>query len=413
MTDEICVNVTSYGDGRNLMMTYFDPITGKKVARSSGTRNRRKAERAAAVWQDELNSGRYQARSKLTWASFRKLVDDQKLLAMPEASQEAYRVALDHLTRIISPDRVAKLTPQVMSQFQAKARKQGMKPTTIARHLRHIKACLRWGERQGLITKAPAIEMPKVQAAAKHRPVTTEEFDRMLAAVPKVRPHDAPAWQRLLTGLWLSGLRLSEAVMLDWSDGPFVFSTTGKHPAFVIEALGQKSRRSEVAPATPDFCEWILTETPEPERAGRVFSIVNVKTGRPLIPKSIGVVIGKIGRKAGVVVGTTDKVTHDDKGRVVKEPRKMFAGAHDLRRSFCSRWAKRVMPAILQRLARHSHIATTMAYYVSLGADDVAADLWANHGKCSASGNSSGNISLRSELQDKVGIDTSSYFSET
>ncbi|MBN1588141.1 MAG: hypothetical protein JW888_01360, partial [Pirellulales bacterium] len=34
----------------------------------------------------------------------------------------------------------------------------------------------------------------------------------------------------------------------------------------------------------------------------------------------------------------------------------------------------------LQRLARHSHVATTMTYYVALGADDVAADLWANHG---------------------------------
>ena len=38
------------------------------------------------------------------------------------------------------------------------------------------------------------------------------------------------------------------------------------------------------------------------------------------------------------------------------------------------------MPAVLQRLARHAHISTTMSFYVTLDADDVAADLWANHG---------------------------------
>ena len=154
-----------------------------------------------------------------------------------------------------------------MSRFQAEARKEGMKATTLARHLRHIKAGLRWGERQGLMVKAPAIEMPKLpkgQSLAKHRPVTAEEFDRLLLAVPKVRPHDAPAWERLLRGLWLSGLRLGEAVALDWNDGPFVLDTTGKHPTFRIEAEGQKSRRSEVVPLTPDFAEWIL---PRPRRA--------------------------------------------------------------------------------------------------------------------------------------------------
>ena len=34
------------------------------------------------------------------------------------------------------------------------------------------------------------------------------------------------------------------------------------------------------------------------------------------------------------------------------------------------------MPAVLQQLMRHATIATTMAYYVGITADDVAADLW-------------------------------------
>ena len=134
-------------------------------------------------------------------------------------------MALDHLGRVVTPDRLCKLTARVMSRFVADLRQEGMKATTIARHLRHVKACLRWAERQGMMTKAPAIEMPKLpkgQSFMKGRPITAEEFDRMLAIVEKVRPQDAAAWKNLLNGLWLSGLRLSEALALDWEEGLFV-----------------------------------------------------------------------------------------------------------------------------------------------------------------------------------------------
>jgi len=29
---------------------------------------------------------------------------------------------------------------------------------------------------------------------------------------------------------------------------------------------------------------------------------------------------------------------------------------------------------------RHAHISTTMGFYVEIGADEIAADLWASHG---------------------------------
>jgi hypothetical protein len=56
-----------------------------------------------------------------------------------------------------------------------------------------------------------------------------------------------------------------------------------------------------------------------------------------------------------------------------------FASAHDLRRSFGSRWARKVMPAVLQKLMRHESIETTMGYYVDLDADDLAEDLYRTH----------------------------------
>jgi hypothetical protein len=95
-----------------------------------------------------------------------------------------------------------------------------------------------------------------------------------------------------------------------------------------------------------------------------------------------------------VVVGQTEKTVKED-GKRVKKTVKLFAGAHDLRRAFCSRWAQKVMPAILQRLARHAHISTTMSFYVCLSADEIGAGLWAIHaatiGNTTAIGNTSGN----------------------
>ena len=266
------------------------------------------------------------------------------------------------------------------------AREEGMKITTIARNLRHIKAALRWAERQGLMRKAPTIEMPKLpkgQALMKGRPITGEEFDRMLAAVPKIRKADAPAWARLLRGLWLSGLRLSEAVALSWDDGAlFSLDASGQHPVFRIMPEGQKSRQPEVAPTTPDFAAWLLAEFPEGQRAGRVFNLASVTTGSPIASHRVGQIIGRIGRAAGVVVGTAEKTVKDKtSGKRVRKTVKQFAGAHSLRRAFLTRWSRRAMPAVLQRLARHAHITTTMSYYVSNTAEEIGADLWAAWGE--------------------------------
>jgi len=388
MTDEIRVTVASYGAGRNLMMTYRDPITGKKVAKTAGTTDRSKALMEAGKWQDELNSGRYQPPSRLTWAQFRERFEEEKLAPMPRSTQEAYRAALGRFERLVGADRMVKVTARAMSRFQAEARKEGVKETTLHKWLRHLKAALRWGERQGLIHKAPAIEMPKLPRGhlGKHRAITAEEYDRLVQAIPKASRRDPEQFQRLAKGLWLSGLRLSEALALDWNEGPFVLDTTGNRPVFRIQAEGQKSRRSELTPITPDFAEWILAETPTEQRYGRVFPMVT-SAGCPMCRQDVGKVIAAAGRKAGIVVGESEKVSKDDAGRLVRTPIKLFATAHDLRRAFCTRWAKRVMPPVLQKLARHANISTTMGYYVTMTAAEVADDLWAKHG----SGNTSGN----------------------
>ena len=73
------------------------------------------------------------------------------------------------------------------------------------------------------------------------------------------------------------------------------------------------------------------------------------------------IIVAKIGREAGVV-------TDPEKGAT--------ASAHDLRRAFGYRWSRRVMPAQLMALMRHSSIETTMTFYVGQNAEATAAELW-------------------------------------
>ena len=75
--------------------------------------------------------------------------------------------------------------------------------------------------------------------------------------------------------------------------------------------------------------------------------------------------ISLIGELAGV-----NGHTHPKTGKV------KFASAHDLRRSFGNRWARRVTTAVLQKLMRHASITTTMSYYVDLDAAELAEHLW-------------------------------------
>jgi integrase len=171
----------------------------------------------------------------------------------------------------------------------------------------------------------------------------------------------ADGWRRLLRGLWLSGLRLEEAVKLSWDpDAELFIDLSGEFPHFRIYAEAHKSRRDVLLPMTPDFAEFLL-QTPDSHRSGAAFPVKGLGGQLTTRTEVIGSVISHIGRCADVVVNRTE-------GK--------YASAHDLRRAFGTRWAQRVRPAVLQRLMRHKSIETTLRYYVQLDADDVARELW-------------------------------------
>lgn len=361
----IRVTISTYSDRKYLMMRYVDPVTGRIKSRSTRTNNRREAERVAAKWEADLQEGRYHEPSRMSWDDFRQRYEDEKLASLSVNTFGATASAFNHLEEIINPKKLEALTSIELSRFQAGLRRTGIAETSVATHLRHIRAALGWAHAMGLLPRMPEIQMPKRakgKTFMRGRPVTSEEFERMLAKVPEVRPQDKNAWSRYLTGLWLSGLRLEESLVLSWDDdAPIAINLNGRRPQLRIYAEAEKGHQDRLLPMTPDFAE-MLVQTPAEARRGKVFRLDGLQTKTAITPARVSRIVGKIGKRANVLVNkSTGK----------------YATAHDLRRSFGTRWAARVKPATLQLLMRHESIETTMKYYVAQDADDVAEELWA------------------------------------
>jgi integrase len=363
MIDEIKVHVVKYPDRDNYVMRYVDPITRKQVQRSTGTKVKRDADKAAGKWEAELREGRYRAQSRMTWEEFRQKYEDEVLPALAESTGGCKNAALNHVEETINPIYLREMTTQRMSAFAKLLRDGGMIETTLAATLAHLKPVLKWAVQQGYLRAVPEINMParinEGSQSMRSRAITGEELDRMIAKVADKRKHEPEKWKRLLRGLYLSGMRLSEALALSWDDGaPISVSMAGKYPALLIQSGAQKNHKEQLLPLAPEFAEFLLA-VPKANRVGLVFGIYG-KSGRPLSTKRASRYISAIGEAAKVVTNKAD-------GK--------YASAHDLRRAFCTRWAKRIMPADLKVLARHSSINTTMRFYVTQSADDVASRL--------------------------------------
>lgn len=373
MADEITVHVVDYGRSK-LYMRYTDPITGKHVARSTGATTQKEAEKAAGKWEDELRSGRFKPRSRMTWEEFRDRYETEVASGLALETQKKIAAVFNVFEEQINPARLAVVTSALISAYVKKLRDLKRAETSIKSHLSHLKAALRWAHGQGLIGTVPTFNMPTRTKTARHRPPTGEEFDRMQAHAAKVvGAEQAESWKHLQRGLWLSGLRIGEAAVLSWDREEFpMVKRQGKYLMLQIPAKRQKNHKNELLPIAPEFARF-LEETPEAERTGFVFNPRNL-SGKRATLDWMKHTLAEIGRKANVKVDTEDDGTPQ------------YATAHDFRRAFGDRWAKLVMPAVLKQLMRHASVQTTMAYYVGTDAEQTAALL-----ERTAKGNTSSN----------------------
>ena len=329
---EWTVGVVDYG---NRLLLRARSKAGKVKHKTAQTDKRREAAKMAAEWCTELNQ--------------RGVVDDLRLSQAIERFQGGYlcfrrdatarrfQTVFNAFLRLVGDPKLSAVNESMLAQFSRDYGK-GVTPATLAAALRHLKAFLRWSGRQNLIARVPHVEMPsgKVTNKAKGRPLTGEEIERIVQAVPKVRKADAEVWQFLIRLLSASGLRLGEAVALSWNtEDPVAVVERNGRLWIVIQAEAQKAGRLTECPATPEFGDLLLS-VPEGQRRGRV---VKLPTRRV---DNVSQVVADC-CKAAQVRGT----------------------AHDLRRTFAERWAKKLSAQQLQKLMRHASLQTTLGFYAT------------------------------------------------
>lgn len=374
MTEGVSVWVIEEAGRTRYRLEWVDPITGRRRRKSSGVPvgRRREAERAAATWAAYLASANPVPGRSVAWDTMRDRFDREYLPGVAAKTAAHYVTALNALERTMGPPAtVDKVDYRFLSLFVTALRKEKLTPASIANYLRGIRVFLRWCKRMGAIREVPDMPMPRIQTgdASGGRALTTAEYRHMLSVIPHViegSPDRVRSWTDLVQALWLSGLRIEEVLRLHWAPPataiPAICPTWDHgHPMLAFGLGSQKSRRVELVPITPDFAAWLL---PRRQESGRIVAPLSQR-GTPVQADAAKRMVSKIGRAAGILVS----------------PRKgKYATAHDLRRSFGSRWAKHLLPQELMTIMRHTSINTTMTYYISSRATQTAAKLWVGGG---------------------------------
>lgn len=334
------------------------------------TNRRSAAERAAVEFAIKLERDARESMS-LTWSEFCNQYEDEHVDHTSTGNQTKWGLVRRRFQEFLNEKKMAELpmlefTPKLINGFRARLRKDLKSPASVASYFATFKAGLSYATELEI---APVIPMMRQRNKGstpikmRGRPVTTEEFERMIDAVHKVVGRDrAKEFQNVLKMLWLGGLRRSEALKfhterLDchrfdglWTD----------NPEAVFHA-SQKNKKTQRVAMTKDWAEFVRSLDLKP---GWVCNPINDRGWRVTSDTEIGRYIAKFGREAKVIVipGMDDQ-----------DP--SFATAQNLRQGFGYRWATRVMPVTLMHLMRHSDIKTTMQFYAAVDAKAAAADM--------------------------------------
>ncbi|MBO53327.1 MAG: hypothetical protein CMJ69_21430 [Planctomycetaceae bacterium] len=366
--------------GRPFQVRWTDPETAREVRVSAGTHDRDIAERQKQEIEAQLLLGVFATATKkkagpqMSWDDFRDEYSRQKLTQLRPRSASDAENRLDIVERIASPRTLGDMVDRdtlddIQSRLLAgESSRHGRprSPHTVRSQMAVLFAALNWAALKGWTDPPPKILKIKTSKlrAMRGRPLTGEEFDRLLAVVPTVVGDDAAqSWRFLLRGLWESALRIGEAMHLHWTDANEILPQwrPRRLPTLSIPAALQKNDVQEEIPLLPGF-ESLLLSVPEDRRTGWVFDPESLqpKYGRPAkkgraTAEWVSRVIGRFGKRAGIIVQPFD----DRTGRPAKT-----ASAHDLRRSAAERMLDAgVPPRLISRVLRHASWETTRRHY--------------------------------------------------
>lgn len=143
--------------------------------------------------------------------------------------------------------------------------------TTVNTMMGAVMAFVRYCHRHGWISQVPPITKLSVDDVMKGRPVTSEEFEKMLEVTPEVvgeKPSES--WRFVLQIIWESAFRIGDVMNFSWDDErkihPVWPQRQDLHPTLIIPST-QKNGKTQEIPMLPGL-QKLLDQVPEKERRG-------------------------------------------------------------------------------------------------------------------------------------------------
>lgn len=303
-------------DKNGYVLKFYCPIVGKRIRKNCGTRDKREARCIQRECRDRLLDGRYVESGGAITEEASKLVPPVNTTSATGKSWNdavaAYRAkfkkrSIDHVVsrlglaeKILENQRQAKGLPAGLSLQEAltddgiaylqerllageECRYKSRSPTTVNSIVRNVMTFARFCKRKKWITQLPDVERAQGDEDddyMKGRPITTEEFERMLAAVPKVVGEGpAEGWRFTLRVLWESAFRVGDVMDFSWDDPSHVCPKwpyrPGLHPTLLIPRT-QKNGKEQQIPMLPGLAD-LLQQVPEDRRVGWVVNPIAVE----------------------------------------------------------------------------------------------------------------------------------------
>jgi integrase len=295
---------------------------------SVGT-DRRLAERLRREREGQLNNGKLGAVRPIRYSDFVAEEVETMTGRLAPNSISSLRVALDDFGQHCRPKMLADVTHGMVETYFSGRLKAVAVPTANCT-LRTLKASFNRAVGRGYLTENPAARVRQVREPERTiRVVSPDEVSKLLEACP------SDAWRAFLALALTTGMRLGELTALRWAD---LDVPQGLVHVVNSEVHLTKSRRNRVLALFPHVAAMLHAL---PHRGDWIFTTAEGNPWRNNVKR--------------------------DFGKIVKRARIAHASLHDLRRSFCTHLAASgANAALVQQLAGHSSITTTVKYYVGL-----------------------------------------------
>jgi hypothetical protein len=153
----ITVYVLWPDDRPSAQLQWVDPDTGRRKSKSARTADPDAAETARSDLEYELNHGKYQEASRMSWERFRELFEEEYVAGTKPKSRAAFAQVLDRFERLCNPRLLRGVSERTLSSFVASMRREkkrgvgGYSPKTMHTSLQLLRSALKQLSPRGTI----------------------------------------------------------------------------------------------------------------------------------------------------------------------------------------------------------------------------------------------------------------------